>query len=213
MAQPLTRVLLFRHAETSDPSIFHGAESDIGLGPRGLEQAQRLAVYLARRQPEVLVCSAMRRARETAAPVARACGLTPQIEPDLHERRLGGLSGLPTQDRTGPWMQTVQRWMQGDTSFSLLGAESFDEVRQRVQKVWDRLTQQHTGKTMAIIAHGAVIKVLLLSIVAGYGPGDWMRLGAIHNVTLHELVPSADGWKLERFNECVIEEHHSSPAF
>jgi len=213
MAPPLTRVLLFRHAETSDPSVFHGAESDIGLGPRGLEQAQRLAVYLARRRPEVLVCSAMRRARETAAPVARACGLSAQIEPDLHERRLGGLTGLPTNDRTGPWMQTVQRWMQGDTAFSLLGAESFDEIRQRVLTVWERLTQQHAGKTIAIIAHGAVIKVLLLSIVAGYGPGDWMRLGAIHNVTLHELVPTAEGWHLERFNECVIEENPLTPPF
>jgi broad specificity phosphatase PhoE len=217
MADPLTRVLLFRHAETSDPTVFHGAESDIGLGSRGERQAQRLAVYLASRRPEVLVCSAMRRARDTAAPVALACGLTPEIEPELHERRLGGLSGLPSGDRNGPWMQTVQRWMQGDTAFSLLGAESFDEVRDRVVGAWDRVTQRHAGKTIAIIAHGAVIKVLLLSLVATYSPADWMRLGPIQNVTLHELVPAADlaegGWSLERFNEKVISEGQSSPDF
>lgn len=212
-----TRVLLFRHAETSDPTVFHGAESDIGLGLRGERQAERLAVYLATRKPDVLVCSAMRRARDTAAPVAVACGLTPEIEPELHERRLGGLSGLPSGDRSGPWMQTVQRWMQGDTAFSLLGAESFDEVRERVVGAWNRVTQRHAGKTIAIIAHGAVIKVLLLSIVPTHSPADWMRLGPIHNVTLHELVPAADfpegGWLLQRFNERVIAEGQSSPDF
>jgi probable phosphoglycerate mutase len=196
---------LFRHAETADPSVFHGAESDIALGRRGELQAQRLAAYLAERRPDVLVCSGMRRARDTAAPVAQTCGLTPEIEPELHERRLGGLSGMPTGDRSGPWMQTVQRWMQGETDFSLLGAESFEEVRQRVVGVWNRVTQRHGGKTIAMIAHGAVIKVLLLSIVPGKGPADWMRMGAIHNVSLHELTPVEGGWQLERFNERVIE--------
>ncbi|MFQ3593994.1 MAG: histidine phosphatase family protein [Gemmataceae bacterium] len=213
MPESLTRVLLFRHAETADPSVFHGAESDIGLSRRGQLQAQRLAAYLATRRPEVLVCSGMRRARDTAAAVGLACGLTPEIEPQLHERRLGGLSGMPTGDRSGPWMQTVQRWIQGDTGFSLLGAESFDEVRQRVVTVWQHLTQRHAGKTLAVIAHGAVIKVLLLSIVAEYGPADWMRLGAIQNVALHELVATPAGWKLERFNECVIVESNLSPEF
>ena len=51
--------------------------------------------------PDVLICSAMRRALDTAAPIARACRLVPRVEPALHERRVGALSGTPTHDREG----------------------------------------------------------------------------------------------------------------
>ena len=43
-----TRVLLARHAETSAPDRFHGAESDIGLSELGAGQAQRLAAFFSR---------------------------------------------------------------------------------------------------------------------------------------------------------------------
>src|SRR4051794_5459463 len=88
-----TRVLLLRHAESSDPSVFHGAESDVGLSERGRRQADAVAGYLAARRPDAVVSSAMRRALDTAGPIARACGLGLLVEPALHERRVGALSG------------------------------------------------------------------------------------------------------------------------
>ncbi len=83
-----TRVLLLRHAESANPLIFHGAESDVGLSERGWRQAKVIAPVLAAQTPDVLISSAMRRARETAQPIARACGLPVRIEADLHERRV-----------------------------------------------------------------------------------------------------------------------------
>src|SRR5262245_8177719 len=68
-----TRVLLLRHAESANPLIFHGAESDVGLGERGRRQAEAIAAVLAAEGPDVVVSSAMRRARETAAPIVLAC--------------------------------------------------------------------------------------------------------------------------------------------
>src|SRR5262245_59766453 len=96
-----TRVLLLRHAESANPTIFHGAESDVGLSERGRRQAEAVAAVLAARRPDRLISSAMRRARETAAPIATACGLPVQIEPALHERRVGALSGTPTSGSEG----------------------------------------------------------------------------------------------------------------
>ncbi|MBV8382979.1 MAG: histidine phosphatase family protein, partial [Planctomycetaceae bacterium] len=63
---PETRVLLLRHAETSAPDRFHGAESDVGLGERGRRQAEAVAEILAAEGPDALYSSAMRRALETA---------------------------------------------------------------------------------------------------------------------------------------------------
>src|SRR3954452_10419445 len=100
-----TRVLLLRHAETAAPDRFHGAESDIGLGERGREQAEEVARTLAGLRPDALYCSAMRRAVETAGRIGRACGLVPQRIASLHERRMGPLSGRSKQDGTADYDQ------------------------------------------------------------------------------------------------------------
>ena len=39
----MTRVYLLRHAETAQPDVFHGYESNVDLGPRGVRQAEALA--------------------------------------------------------------------------------------------------------------------------------------------------------------------------
>ena len=44
------RVFLMRHAETSVPGVFHGAESDIGLSDRGIEQAKAAARFFSKPQ-------------------------------------------------------------------------------------------------------------------------------------------------------------------
>ena len=62
-----TRVFLLRHAESADPTVFHGYESDVDLGERGVRQAQAIAAELAAEKPDIVVSSAMRRAQRTAA--------------------------------------------------------------------------------------------------------------------------------------------------
>ena len=116
------RVFLLRHAETADPLVFHGAESDVGLSERGRRQAAAVAPVLAALRPDALVSSGMRRALDTAAPIARACGLPIEVEPELHERRVGALSGTPTGGKEGIWPDTLRRWMAGDTGYAQPGA-------------------------------------------------------------------------------------------
>jgi broad specificity phosphatase PhoE len=202
-----TRVLLLRHAESADPSVFHGAESDIGLSKRGEWQARAIAAHLATQGLQAVVSSAMRRAIDTATPLAEACGLTLQVEAQLHERRVGALGGTPTGRPDGPWMETARRWIAGDTSFSLGGAESFDEMRARIVPAWERIALRHAGKTYAVVAHGAVIKALLLSILPGRSAAEWLSLGPIQNVAITELTRSATGvWEALRLNDRVIGE-------
>ena len=190
-----TRVFLLRHAETANPYVFHGAESDVGLSEKGQRQAEAIAPYLAAKLPDVIVSSNMRRARETALPIARACRLALAIEPELHERRVGALSGTPHSDPEGAWPETARRWAAGETSYATDGAESFDEIRGRVLPVWERLMQEHAGHTLVIVAHGIVCKVLLLSLLPDTGVADWPHLGPIRNVAVSELVAADGVWQ------------------
>jgi broad specificity phosphatase PhoE len=201
-----TRVILLRHAESANPHVFHGAESDVDLSERGRHQAMAIAPLMAEFAPDVVVSSAMRRAVLTATPIAEACGRTLHIEPDLHERRVGPMTGTPTQ---GPgswraWPDTLARWKIGDTSFAPPGAESFDDIARRVLPVWQRLTEENANRKLVIVAHGIVIRVLLLSVLPNWGPGEWERLGPVRNVAVNEVVWTEGQWRPIRLGDAVI---------
>jgi probable phosphoglycerate mutase len=193
-----TRVLLIRHAETARPGVFHGFESNIDLGPRGHRQAEAVAPIVAAIGPQVLVSSSMLRARRTAEVIARACRLPIQFEKDLHERKVGNMQGTPIQGDFGVWPETLARWVAGETSYAPDGMESFDQIRDRVLPVWDRVTRENTGKTIAIVAHGIVCRVILLSVLEGYNAADWPRLGRIANASISEVVGSGRNWRAIR---------------
>ena len=197
MTRP-ARVWLMRHAETATPDVFHGAESDIGLSPRGAAQAAAAGGYFAPLGVTAVVSSGMRRAVDTAGPVAAACGVRHALEPGLHERRVGVLGGQPFHVTGGPWAETVRRWSAGDTDFTTPGAESYAEVRDRVVAAWDRMTAAHPGESVAVVAHGAVCKVLVLTLL-GLGPGGWDGVGRVPNLAVTELHPDAGGgWRAVR---------------
>ena len=191
-----TRVLLMRHAETSAPHLFHGAESDVGLSEEGLRLSEEIAPRMALERPVAIISSPMRRAFETATPIARACGLPLTIEPDLHERRIGALASQVYNASGGPWAETLRRWRAGELHYASEGAESFVQVRDRVLPVWNRLSLSHGGKTYLIVAHGAVIKVLLLSLQFG-SEAMWDDFSC-PNLALNELLLIDGHWVMHQ---------------
>jgi 2,3-bisphosphoglycerate-dependent phosphoglycerate mutase len=197
---PPTRVYLLRHAESANPLVFHGAESDVELSARGYRQAQAVAQYFAPLAPDVVISSAMRRARDTAAPIAQLCKTPHLLEPQLHERRVGTLSGTPCHDKDGVWPETLNRWIQGDTQYAPPGAESFAAIRDRVLPVWQRLTEQHAGRSIVVVAHGIICRVLVLSLLPDYDVSCWQRI-ATPNVGIFELVQIGSHWRAESIAE------------
>lgn len=78
----MTRLTLVRHAR---PSASWGEAADAGLGTEGVEQAERVAEALGAGTPRPIVTSPMRRARETAAPLAAAWRVEPEVRPSVGE--------------------------------------------------------------------------------------------------------------------------------
>lgn len=195
-----TRVLLLRHAETTHPHVFNGFESDVGLSARGERQAQALAPLLAARAPAVVVSSGMRRALHTAQPIAAACALPLRVEPELHERKVGGLVGLSDASSGGVWTETLRRWQAGEADYAPSGSESFAAMQRRLLPVWQRLTEEYAGQTLVIVAHGMVKRVLLLSLLPGWGLKDWPRVGHTPNAGICELLHEGEAWQAVRLN-------------
>lgn len=173
---PETRVLLLRHGKTSEPDRFHGAESDVGLSPRGIRQAELLARHLVGFRPAAVYSSGMRRALETAAPIAKACGLPLASVDGLHECRMGSLSWRSKDEVGAEYAELTRRWAAGDVAFKHDGAESYADVRGRIRGPFQELVPRSRGLTIAIVTHGLVIRVLLTSLLEGLGPSDFERV-------------------------------------
>jgi len=184
------RVWLLRHAETATPTVFHGAESDEPLSELGHRQAAAAAGWFKALVPTAVVSSGMRRARDTASPIAQVCNVPHSIELELHERRVGDLCGASFSMTEGPWAETVRQWSSGGIHYTTSGAESYAELQTRVLVGWNRALSQHPGGRVVIVAHGVVCKVLLLTLLADRGPADWVRLGRVPNVSVSELTPT-----------------------
>ncbi|WP_152052021.1 histidine phosphatase family protein [Tautonia marina] len=190
-----TRILLLRHAMTAAPDRFHGAESDIGLGPEGHRQALTAAEALARLRPHAVYSSGMRRARETAEPIAQRCGLAPGIIAELHERRMGSMSNATIAEVRAEVDQFIQRWGAGDIDAAHPGAESYRELRDRVVPPFQALAERHRGETIITVLHGVVIRVLITSLVESFSPADYHRI-AIRHVAVNDLRYNDQGWRI-----------------
>ena len=194
------RILLIRHAETESPDRFHGAESDVGLGDRGRRQAVHLAGVLSGLHPRLIICSAMRRALETARPVAEAAGLGVIAVPDLHERRMPSLSGKSKGEAWEIYEATTARWMAGDLDYvAEPGDESYAQVRDRVVPAFLAAIEAARGGFGVVILHGLVIRVLLTTLLDGFGPADFARIG-IDNCAINDLRWEGERWDAVALN-------------
>ncbi len=197
-----TRLLLLRHAETSDPERFHGAESDIGLSQWGHRQAELLGEALRDRGATALYCSAMRRAVDTAAAIGTLCQLTPITIPDLHERKIGPLSGISREKGWSTYAESKSHWVAGDLEYSHAGGESFADISRRVTPIVERIIASHQGETIIVVVHGVVIRVLLTTLFDIFQPADFDRI-AIDFASLNDLVLDEGRWRAVELNRLV----------
>ncbi len=190
-----------RHAETSAPEFFHGAESDIGLSDWGHSQARHVAQFLGEQASPVgaVYCSGMKRAIDTANPIAEALAHRPRIVTSLHERKIGPLSGLPRDVGWSTYAEAKQDWIAGNLDATHEGGESFNDIRRRVLPAFEEISSRHRGETVVVVVHGFVILVILCSILPDLGAADFDRV-AIDFASVNDLRHDGDSWRAERLN-------------
>jgi len=193
-------LLLARHAETSAPDRFHGAESDVGLSNWGIRQAELLGESVKNAGAVAIYSSALRRAVETAAAIGRACELKPSPIVALHERRIGSLSGLSRDEGWAIYAETKQHWIAGDLEHSHPGGESYADIRRRVLPVFEQLAARHLGETIIVVAHGVVIRVALTSLLAGSHPSKFDEV-AIDFASVNDLWCDGTSWTARGLNQ------------
>jgi probable phosphoglycerate mutase len=140
-------LLLIRHAlpVRIDEGAVDGP-ADPELSELGRAQAEALASWLGAEHVDALWCSPMRRAQETAAPVADRLGLDVRLDEGLAEFDREALSYIPIEELKAA----------GDPRWNEV-PEQPEHFRRVVVDAVEAIVGAHPGQRVAVVCHGGVI--------------------------------------------------------
>jgi probable phosphoglycerate mutase len=187
----MTTLLLVRHGHTDAAGKrLTGQQRGVRLNGRGREEAEHLVERLEGVPIDVILTSPLERCRETAAPLARARGLSPTVHRGLIEVDYGDWTGrsIAQLRRTRLWRSV----MHAPSTVRFPGGESMLEVQARMVDAAMALAAQHTNGTVVAVSHADPIR-LLVTHLAGTHADHLQRLaidtGSITVVALGEGIP------------------------
>ena len=195
-------LLLIRHGESQParpdkPFPLVGGQGDPGLAPEGRDQAEHVALRLGAARIDAIYVSPLRRTAQTAAPLARALGITPVVAPGMREVHLGDWEGglfrkmVAERDPLAERIWAEERW---DV---IPGAEPAAAFTARVRGEIGRIAAAHPGQRIAVFTHGGVIGQAL-ALASGSRP--FAFIGA-DNGSISRLVVDRQRWIIRGFND------------
>jgi probable phosphoglycerate mutase len=155
---PSTVTLYVRHGRTpTTGAVLPGRAPGLHLSDEGCRQAEAVAARIGALPAVAAVyASPLERARETAAPIAKAVGTKVKVDKGLVECDFGDWTGASLKDLVKlPEWKTVQRYPSG---FRFPNGESFTEMQGRITAAAARLRAQHEGGTIVLVSHADPIK-------------------------------------------------------
>jgi broad specificity phosphatase PhoE/ribonuclease HI len=185
-----TRLLMLRHGQTEHSAQRrYSGRADLPLTELGERQATAAAARLADTNGvAAVVSSPLRRARQTAQPVADALGVPLTVHDGLIETDFGAWEGLTFAEARERDPDLHTRWLT-DTSVAPPGGESMDAVHRRVRRVRDQLISEHGAATLIVVSHVTPIKALL-RMALDAGPSLLHRLHLdIASLSVAEFYP------------------------
>jgi broad specificity phosphatase PhoE len=149
-----TCLLLVRHGETEWNRLgrYQGSV-DVPLNADGHRQAAALAAQLQSEPIDAVYSSTLRRAYDTALPIAASHGLQVVRDPRLNEINQGQWEGLRPAEIVLHWAELHEQWEREPLAVRLPGGETLEEVRARVLAALADILLAWTGHTVCIVAH------------------------------------------------------------
>lgn len=162
-----TRVILVRHGQTAWNRVerFRG-RADVPLDETGLAQARATAERVARQwTPTAVYTSPLGRARKTAEVIAAPLGLPVQPDDGLLDIDYGEWQGLTTEEVRLRWPEALTAWLAAPHTARVPAGETLKAVRSRAVRSLGRITSDHEGQTVCVVAHHVVNRLILLEVL------------------------------------------------
>lgn len=153
-------LLLIRHALPVRRELEEGA-ADPELSEAGHEQARHLAEYLATERLDAVYASPMRRAQQTAEPVARAQDLDIITADGVAEWDRNASHYVPVEELKATNDPRWQAMVAGEWDSD----EPQDQFISRVVTTIEQIVDGHRSQRVAVVCHGGVINHYLAHIL------------------------------------------------
>jgi 2,3-bisphosphoglycerate-dependent phosphoglycerate mutase len=170
-----SEILLIRHGRSADVVPGTAESADPPLHDVGVDQAARLDRHLAGRSVHAVYASHLRRAVDTARPIADRRGLTIHQIPDLEEVRLGDWSHGEFRRRAALQDPEWVAWSRTGAWDGIPGGEGDAAFRQRTTAAVRRIAADHVGQTVAVVAHGGTIGAVVAELL-GISKSLWLTV-------------------------------------
>lgn len=183
----MTRICLVRHGETDWNALgMLQGKTDIPLNQKGINQAKECGGFLKSATWDVVVTSPLARAKQTAEIVSSFID-KPLIEmAEFIERDYGDAEGM-----------TVEERMTTFPNKNYPNQEDKLSLTKRIMKGLEQIRLNWEGKSVIVVAHGAVINTILAELSNGEIGSEKIRL---RNACLNNIEHVDDVWNIKDFN-------------
>ena len=148
------RLFAARHGQTQwnvDNKIC--GTTDVPLTEEGWAQARALAEKATSMEIDLIICSTMLRARQTASAVAEKLNVPVIADERLVEQNYGIYEGM---DRKTPGFLANKRHF----AVRYPGGESMMDVAHRIYGLLEDVKREHDGKNVLLVCHGGVLRLV-----------------------------------------------------
>ena len=156
---------LVRHGETTYNAEGRiQGQSDAPLSELGHRQSAAVAEALAALPIEALYSSPLRRARQTAEPIAARLKLPVHDDPRLMELDAGRFTGRLRSELADIYPEELARWLSGDEDFAIPDGESRRQLADRGSAALrDIAAAGH--RQVVVVTHGGLLSATLGSLL------------------------------------------------
>ncbi len=160
--------------------------ADPALAPDGVAQAEHLGDYLSVESISAIYASPMRRARETAAPLAARLGLEVVASDGLAEWDRNADEYVPVEELRAAGDARWQAMLAGEW----ISDEDPQAFSERVVEAVETIIAAHPGEVVAAVCHGGVINAYLAHLLGRSEAGAFF---APDYTSIHRIAASRRG--------------------
>jgi len=162
----MAKMYLIRHGQTEWNLLGrYQGWSDVSLSDIGRQQAEYLATNFPAEKLAAVYSSDLNRAAETARAVAEKLGCPLQLEKAFRELDFGKWEGLTYNEIAKDWPEEVNNLFVNPEKLQTPEGESFQDVEKRAIKRIKELCEKHKDESFAVVAHGAINRTILCSMM------------------------------------------------
>lgn len=154
-------LLIIRHGLPLRVERTDGQAADPELSEKGHRQASELADWLAHEPIAAIYSSPMRRAHQTAEPLAAKLGLPIIFEPRIAEWDRSSSEYIPIEELKVTNEAAYMALMRGEIELEV----DINTFQSEVVAATEEIIVKHKGQTVAMVCHGGVINTYAASIL------------------------------------------------